>query len=727
MDKESSVLSTKTRIHLPKSEFALPKKKKPGKPGEGGYPIPDRSHARSALGFVSRFGTSAEKAKVRAKVHSEYPTMGKKAESEIEMDKIAAALALGTALAEQDLLGLRKEAMDTAARLMLMSGLQPVQPDDGFDDKDIQELSKIGELLGVKVAATPEEGKIKGHLHGGYSLPSALTMAGNSAIGGLPGLISSAPALQARGLLGRLRKGGHALTDQEKALIKKHPELAREAEGGEDKTYPISRLMTHWFPPVVSGGALGAEVGHLTGGGPLAEVLGGIAGGAGGAALWHATRGEHAKNLENETKTSSLDQAIESQKTAALVDSLTDIDLEEIVKVAQDPHMVSLLTGGGLGALLGGAAGHFGTEDKEKRTRNALLGALLGGALGTGAGELYYKGGLEPGMKSRVVEDFPRGMSRATSEVLPEVGHGSMTGPEAEQRIKEILSKEMTHFPTGQAAMGGALGGLGGAAAGYAGTSDEKKKVRNALKGLLLGGAGGAALGGVGGHLALNPSPGDIGASVKISNLDQAIESQKTDMLSTLNTLMGMEKVSLDIPGIGNVDVDAKIKSLKQLIQANPEAAGAIAGGVGGAGVGALTAGKGHRGKGALVGGLLGGGLGAAGGYGARELMKAQQAAQIAESGRSAAELGGKATSEAARAGGEAQLADLRRELEEAQLSQIAAPPPRPFQEAMQGADASDRAREAMERMRAMNEAANMPSSPPNTGSTYTGFPGLQL
>ena len=62
-------LTTKARKALPKSEFAL---------GGGRYPIEDKAHARNALARVAQHGTSAEKAKVRAKVHAKYPDIGKK-------------------------------------------------------------------------------------------------------------------------------------------------------------------------------------------------------------------------------------------------------------------------------------------------------------------------------------------------------------------------------------------------------------------------------------------------------------------------------------------------------------------------------------------------------------------------------------------------------------------------------------------------------------------------
>jgi hypothetical protein len=62
---------------------AAERKKIPGKEFAGpdrSYPIEDKSHARNALSRVSQHGSSALKAKVRAKVHKKYPGIGKSAE-----------------------------------------------------------------------------------------------------------------------------------------------------------------------------------------------------------------------------------------------------------------------------------------------------------------------------------------------------------------------------------------------------------------------------------------------------------------------------------------------------------------------------------------------------------------------------------------------------------------------------------------------------------------------
>ena len=60
-------LSTVARKALPAKDFAVSGRK---------YPVNDANHARNALARVSEFGTSAEKAKVRAKVKAKFPNIG---------------------------------------------------------------------------------------------------------------------------------------------------------------------------------------------------------------------------------------------------------------------------------------------------------------------------------------------------------------------------------------------------------------------------------------------------------------------------------------------------------------------------------------------------------------------------------------------------------------------------------------------------------------------------
>lgn len=70
-------LTAHERQSLPRSDFALPGRGEgPKGAGAGSYPVPDKAHGRAALSLVSRYGSPAEKAKVRAKVHSKFPTIG---------------------------------------------------------------------------------------------------------------------------------------------------------------------------------------------------------------------------------------------------------------------------------------------------------------------------------------------------------------------------------------------------------------------------------------------------------------------------------------------------------------------------------------------------------------------------------------------------------------------------------------------------------------------------
>jgi hypothetical protein len=74
-DKSANVLTGAARKHIAKKNFALPSLHHGSK---GGYPIENPAHARNALARVSQFGTPAQKATVRAKVHAKYPNIGKK-------------------------------------------------------------------------------------------------------------------------------------------------------------------------------------------------------------------------------------------------------------------------------------------------------------------------------------------------------------------------------------------------------------------------------------------------------------------------------------------------------------------------------------------------------------------------------------------------------------------------------------------------------------------------
>lgn len=80
--KTAGDLTTASRDKLKKKSFALPKQRR--------YPIHDLAHARNALARVSQFGSEAEKAQVRAKVHSKYPELAGK-DKEANFDPVGEA------------------------------------------------------------------------------------------------------------------------------------------------------------------------------------------------------------------------------------------------------------------------------------------------------------------------------------------------------------------------------------------------------------------------------------------------------------------------------------------------------------------------------------------------------------------------------------------------------------------------------------------------------------
>jgi alkylhydroperoxidase/carboxymuconolactone decarboxylase family protein YurZ len=76
-EKISAELTPEARSKLPGKDFAVKAKK--SNTGKEAYPIPDRQHARSALGFAKMHGDEADLSAVRAKIKAKYPDMLKAA------------------------------------------------------------------------------------------------------------------------------------------------------------------------------------------------------------------------------------------------------------------------------------------------------------------------------------------------------------------------------------------------------------------------------------------------------------------------------------------------------------------------------------------------------------------------------------------------------------------------------------------------------------------------
>lgn len=79
-------LTTAARKKIPAGSFALPGRR---------YPIEDPNHARNALSRVSQHGTPAEKARVRARVHAKYPSIGKRSALAAHVTKLRSSGAFG--------------------------------------------------------------------------------------------------------------------------------------------------------------------------------------------------------------------------------------------------------------------------------------------------------------------------------------------------------------------------------------------------------------------------------------------------------------------------------------------------------------------------------------------------------------------------------------------------------------------------------------------------------
>lgn len=81
-EKEAADLSKpENRQHVAKSDFAMPNSEPKGEShaeAKGKYPVPDKAHARAALGFCAMHhgSSSSECQTVEHKVHSKFPGMG---------------------------------------------------------------------------------------------------------------------------------------------------------------------------------------------------------------------------------------------------------------------------------------------------------------------------------------------------------------------------------------------------------------------------------------------------------------------------------------------------------------------------------------------------------------------------------------------------------------------------------------------------------------------------
>ena len=125
---------------------------------------------------------------------------------------------------------------------------------------------------------------------------------------------------------------------------------------------------------------------------------------------------------------------------------------------------------------------------------------------------------------------------------------------------------------------------------------------------------------GVPAHSSYSYAPAKGGMEINAA-LQAALDRERAISLNVLEKAGALEKQALSMDDISSwlgargQEAQSAAQTILDWARANPEAAGAILGAAGGAGVGALAAGKGKRGKGALIGGGLGGLGGLAAGH----------------------------------------------------------------------------------------------------------------
>jgi hypothetical protein len=174
--KQGSELTESARDKLPGKDFAVKAKK--SNTGDEAYPIPDRQHASSALGFAKMHGDSSDLAAVRAKIKQKYPDMlkaaladglGKEAANLLSsMGSKLAPLAEGAAAHKTELAGLGILAAPSLdeAQAHLRAGLHGDYSSEGVKKRQVlpHAAKPLSELAGLGVLAGPALGSLsKGH------------------------------------------------------------------------------------------------------------------------------------------------------------------------------------------------------------------------------------------------------------------------------------------------------------------------------------------------------------------------------------------------------------------------------------------------------------------------------------------------------------------------------------------------------------------------------------
>lgn len=169
-------LTEEARADLPGKDFAVKAKK--SNTGEEAYPIPDRQHASSALGFAKMHGDSADLAAVRAKIKSKYPDMlkaaladglGKEAANLLSsMGAKLAPLAEGAAAHKAELAGLGVLAAPSIDEMQAhaRAAAHHDYSREGVKSRQVlpHAAKPLAELAGLGVIAAPSIGALaRGH------------------------------------------------------------------------------------------------------------------------------------------------------------------------------------------------------------------------------------------------------------------------------------------------------------------------------------------------------------------------------------------------------------------------------------------------------------------------------------------------------------------------------------------------------------------------------------
>jgi hypothetical protein len=167
LPKVAADLSPAARADLPKKDFAVSAGK--SNTGERAYPIPDRQHAKSALGFAKMHGDSADLDRVRAKVRAKFPDMLKK-ESAV-MEAVRSAMGKpGVAGHLTDLAGLGILAAPAVDELQAhaRAGLAGQYNKEGVKSREALPhfATPLAEATGLGVLMAPEASHLLGKLRG---------------------------------------------------------------------------------------------------------------------------------------------------------------------------------------------------------------------------------------------------------------------------------------------------------------------------------------------------------------------------------------------------------------------------------------------------------------------------------------------------------------------------------------------------------------------------------